>query len=1236
MSVIVNGMFSIKIPYDPECVVALGKIAGRRYDAVNRMWWFPTNALYEVADAVASRFPNIASRLEGHQRYAEVRNTVASATKSTGLAIDIDTSGFDVPCPKSLNYFGYQKAGIKFAYSLLEQGAGGCIIGDDMGCISGNALVTVRIGGASRKIPLSMAFMKWKQHPDSMYIRGLKDGRFHQLPVAKILDKGVRRTVRVTTSSGRTLVCTPDHELFIEAGTWLRADETLGASVAVNGKPQCKRCGSTEGIVTYKYTKYRGFCKNCAYMLRRNRNDREAEAYTSKRDGYVYLRGRYFIDHPRYTTGGLLEHVYVAEQWLKRPLCDGEEVHHINRDRADNRPENLMVMSKAAHARAHSRENNFGSSYRHHSGNEVVIVPKYEEVVSVEECGEEHVYDVVVADDAHNFVADGFVVHNCGKTVQFLGLVNKALETAKTFPKTLIICPSSLKLNWERMCRMWLVRRASVAVIDPNTSSTAIATNNIVIINYDILRKMESALIKVKWDFICMDEAHYIKNRGAKRSAVARKIAHNIVSRKGAQGKRAFLVEMTGTPIVNRPSELWHLLHCIDPATWKSFDRFRNRYSKGHYGVYGFVETGIKNSEELQSILRGSYMIRRLKSDVLSELPPKRRQIVELGRHGYESVLDNEAKVRNAFDKAMSRDGSIDDKLQEAIRNDDLANIEEYKRQLNMMDSSFSAEMRASIAKVRHETALAKVPRCCEFIDTILEEKDKVVVFAHHRDVIEAIADHYKNESAILYGGMSAADKDEAVQKFKNSKRCKVFVISIAAGGVGLTLTEADTVVFCELDWSPSNNTQAEDRCFAAGTPILTPTGYREIETIRVGDYVIGGDGKAHVVTDAWEHVTDKPLVNVHVWGGFSLTCTSDHLFKLRDGTWKEARRLKKGDYIAQIDTADTMPPYTTPISIPEEMRIPDTFVNGFGKTQRNGRAKHIPDIEIDADFLFVCGYYLGDGFASCGSDKGGFIDFSGNTTTKVEALNRCAKWAQRYGVKVTYARKGGTSKCAGIRCYSKELGRLFTHMFGHGAKNKHFADWMFNLNSEQLSHVIDGLRSSDGYVRKGTQQLSYATSSNALASNVMWALMRAGYIAGISCVHNDGKGNVHRASVPCHDDNITYYPGAVISRESNYRIRCNKVRNVTPVNSTGNNRVYDITVDGVHTFVAGSCVVHNCHRIGQKSCVFVYHVVIQGSIDAYIAQMNIRKQDIIDKALAAPSKQLSAGTCQRFARKGA
>lgn len=222
------------------------------------------------------------------------------------------------------------------------------------------------------------------------------------------------------------------------------------------------------------------------------------------------------------------------------------------------------------------------------------------------------------------------------------------------------------------------------------------------------------------------------------------------------------------------------------------------------------------NLDELQNLLRSTYMIRRLKEDVLTELPPKIRQVVEISRSGFDKVLKNEEPYMEAVKAYMERMDVIEAK--KAVSG---ITEEEYRREISKMRTGTLGSL-GEIAKIRHNTALAKAGKVVDFVKDVLENKKKVVVFAHHRDVIEHIANSFTGESVMLHGGMGTAEKDAAVQAFMNDPKIRVFVISIVAGGVGLTLTSADVAVFAELSWLPSDISQAEDRLHRIGQKSTT------------------------------------------------------------------------------------------------------------------------------------------------------------------------------------------------------------------------------------------------------------------------------------------------------------------------------------------------------------------------------------------------------------------------------
>lgn len=374
-----------------------------------------------------------------------------------------------------------------------------------------------------------------------------------------------------------------------------------------------------------------------------------------------------------------------------------------------------------------------------------------------------------------------------GKTVQAIGVIN----TDKTIKRVLIVAPATLKYNWRKELNVWLIRKMSIDIISSNSQPSKA---DILIINYDILSSSKLEWVrKQKFDLIVADEAHYVKNEKAKRSAAFYAMAEK-VNRK---------LMLTGTPILNRPVELFHIIKCLGFKMdyWAYVRRYCNAVKESH----GWNLKGASNLEELQVRLRQSIMVRRQKADVLHELPPKRRQIIELDPNKYTSYINAEQEFLNRHTSTFM--------VEEDSKEVDMDDYETKVGSLKEMSATHIAEM----ARLRHMTALAKVPDVIDHLKSVLEETNKVVIFAHHRDVLQEIYKAFGSEAVMLIGGMDVDDKDDAVVRFQTDPKIKVFVGSIHAAGMGLTLTAASTVVFAELDWVPAILTQSEDRCHRIG-----------------------------------------------------------------------------------------------------------------------------------------------------------------------------------------------------------------------------------------------------------------------------------------------------------------------------------------------------------------------------------------------------------------------------------
>lgn len=360
-----------------------------------------------------------------------------------------------------------------------------------------------------------------------------------------------------------------------------------------------------------------------------------------------------------------------------------------------------------------------------------------------------------------------------GKTIQAIGIIN----LNASIKSIVVVCPASLKLNWKRELNKWLVAPLTVAIAK---SGEAWPTANVVIVNYDILHKF-TANLSQPHDMAIVDECHYVKNDKARRS----KMTYAINAERH--------VFMSGTPIVNRPVELFPIIHHLDPIQFPKFGAYAFRYCAPVNNGYGWDFKGASNLDELQDKLRSTLLVRRLKADVLTDLPAKRRQIIELDTNGFASLI---ARERAVAEKVF---GTV-----EGFRN--------AVQTLTTPDVPHFSELSA----IRHEIAKAKIPAVIEHLESAIES-GKVIVFAHHHDVIEALRDHFGDAAVVLYGSTSQENRDKAVTAFQTDDKVRLFIGSITAAGVGITLTASAHVVFAELDWVSGNVTQAEDRAHRIG-----------------------------------------------------------------------------------------------------------------------------------------------------------------------------------------------------------------------------------------------------------------------------------------------------------------------------------------------------------------------------------------------------------------------------------
>ena len=343
--------------------------------------------------------------------------------------------------------------------------------------------------------------------------------------------------------------------------------------------------------------------------------------------------------------------------------------------------------------------------------------------------------------------------------------------------KVLIICPASLKINWQREIENYTDKE--ISIIEGKKWEPADFT----IINYDILKNFhdpkhpeKSDILEYGFDLIVMDEAHYIQNVKAART----KIANNIVKKVG----KVWL--LTGTPMTSRPMNYYNLLDLVESPVAENWMAYAIRYCAGYQFSVGSKKvwnvTGSSNLEELRDRTKPQ-VLRRLKEDIL-DLPEKIITPVHLRLKSRE------------YEKLMG----------------------EYYDWYNSSEESNSLTIQFSkLMMVRQVIAESKIKDTIELAQNIIDQGKKVIIFTNFTDTLNKLTDAFPKVSVKLDGKMSKPQRQHSVDEFQNNDKIKVFVGNLKAAGVGITLTAAEAVIMNDLSFVPSDHSQAEDRAYRYG-----------------------------------------------------------------------------------------------------------------------------------------------------------------------------------------------------------------------------------------------------------------------------------------------------------------------------------------------------------------------------------------------------------------------------------
>uniref|UniRef100_A0A8B9GBL6 SWI/SNF-related matrix-associated actin-dependent regulator of chromatin subfamily A-like protein 1 n=1 Tax=Amazona collaria TaxID=241587 RepID=A0A8B9GBL6_9PSIT len=360
-----------------------------------------------------------------------------------------------------------------------------------------------------------------------------------------------------------------------------------------------------------------------------------------------------------------------------------------------------------------------------------------------------------------------------GKTVQAICI---AAYYQKEWP-LLVVTPSSVRFTWAEAFHRWLPSLSPGSTNVIVTGKDNLTGGLINIVSFDLLSKMDKQL-QSPFHVVIIDESHFLKNIKTARCRAAMPLLK--------AARRVIL--LSGTPAMSRPAELYTQIAAVQPAFFPQFHSFGLRYCDARKMPWGWDYSGSSNLTELKILLEESIMIRRLKSDVLSQLPAKQRKMVVVAP---EKISAKTKAVLAAEAKMMTKE---------------YTSKQQEKEALLIFYSS---------------TAEAKIHSVVEYVLDLLEGgNNKFLVFAHHKIMLDAIVAELKKkhvEYIRIDGSTPSAERQSLCQKFQLSEKQMVAVLSLTAANMGLTLSAADLVLFAELFWNPGVLIQAEDRAHRIG-----------------------------------------------------------------------------------------------------------------------------------------------------------------------------------------------------------------------------------------------------------------------------------------------------------------------------------------------------------------------------------------------------------------------------------
>jgi SWI/SNF-related matrix-associated actin-dependent regulator 1 of chromatin subfamily A len=376
-----------------------------------------------------------------------------------------------------------------------------------------------------------------------------------------------------------------------------------------------------------------------------------------------------------------------------------------------------------------------------------------------------------------------FVIKKNGRALiadeQGLGKTAQALVSVKLLndKRVVVVAPASVLENWRREAKRWI----DVDAYIPKKTTEDVTDRDFIIISYDAAKKLKIG----QRDCLIIDEAHYIKNTKSQRHKKIIEIADGC----------KHVITLTGTPLISRPVELWGVMRAVHGKNCMPFFNYAKRFCDAHQTDFGWDFSGSSNLEELNILFR-SFAARRVKSQVLSDLPEKINETVYF-RDSYKK-----SDIEKTIEKLLKQYGHDVAAVMKALGEEGIKRL--------WQDVLVEFHRNADFKAIDDD-----------LIQYVIDSATvKTLVFAKHRNILDSLADALRSENIKFIridGNVDVEARQKRVDLFNNNDEIKVALLTFGAAREGLNMQSASQVIFTELDWTPGAMSQAEARAHRIG-----------------------------------------------------------------------------------------------------------------------------------------------------------------------------------------------------------------------------------------------------------------------------------------------------------------------------------------------------------------------------------------------------------------------------------